>query len=621
MNINTGAAAGITLALLSSTQALAATGADDIVVTATRQEARSNELLADVSVITREEIAAAAQSSLPELLARQPGIEFDANGGAGSSMSLYIRGTNSEHALILIDGMRINTASKGLASLSMIPLAQIERIEILRGPASSLYGADAIGGVVHIFTRRGGGPAAFNAEAGYGSYDTSRLSAGFSGEHQGWRYGLQVAASETAGFSNRKGYNPDRDGFREQSFSGNLAYRIDADNEVGLNAFGSDGRNDYDGGRKTSDPKYSPQNHSLDNSLASLGLYSRNRILPNWQSTLRHGWTIDDATNRTDGIAQTHYRTAQTQTAWQNDLTLPLGRALLAAERLEQRLSTSEKAYDGRERHIDSLLAGWGGSVGAHRWQVNGRHDDISDLSSKNTGSAAYGYQFTDAWRLAASLGTAFKAPTMNDLYSYVKGMGKGDPNLKPEYARNRELSLHYETTAHKASLTWFRNDIDDLIEWGYFGSGTEKTPRNVKAEIDGFTLAWRGLFGRLSLRGSLDLQDPRNTQTGDLLTRRARQHGVVGADYVHGSWTFGGEIVGSGGRFDSVYEKTAPGRQRSVRMDAYTLLNLTASYRIDRETSLFVRLNNVFDEDYELASGYATPGTNAMVGIRYAQK
>ena len=583
-----------------------------IIVTATRQAARSNELLSDVSVITREEIEAAGQSSLPELLGRQPGIEFDANGGAGSTMSLFIRGTNSEHALVMIDGMRINTATMGKASLSRIPLAQIERIEILRGPASSLYGADAIGGVIQIFTREGSGPASFNAEAGYGSYNTTRLSAGVSARNERWKYSFQAAYDETAGYSNKLNANPDKDGFRDSSFSGKLAYQFDADNEVGLNAFSSDGRNQYDGLSKTRD-------YFIDNSVGSVGLYSRNRLAPAWQSTLRLGHSVDDSTDHTDGIAKNYYRTAQDQVSWQNDIDLPLGRALLAAEWLKQDLSTSGR-YDKTGRTISSLLAGWGAANGAHRWQLNARHDDASGQTARSTGAASYGYQFTDAWRAAAAYGTAFKLPTMNDLYANVPGMGVGNPDLKPEYARNCELSLHYDTPQQKASLTWFDNRIDDFIEWAYY-SGSTKEPRNIAARITGWTLAWKGNVGPLALRASVDLQDPRNESSDTLLLRRSREHASLGADYQSGRWSFGSELVSSGMRKDSVYDAVAPGKQRVVRLGGYTLLNLNASYRIDRDVSLFVRANNVFDKQYTLVQDYFTPGASVFVGIRYAQK
>ncbi|WP_170285855.1 TonB-dependent receptor domain-containing protein [Propionivibrio limicola] len=605
------------IALMAAFPVMAAESeAETIVVTATRQAQRANELLADVSVISREEIEAAGQSSLPELLARQPGIEFTQSGSAGSTSSLFIRGTNSEHTLVLIDGMRVNSATLGTTALSRIPLAQVDRIEILRGPASSLYGSEAIGGVIQIFTRQGSGPAAFNLEAAYGSDATQKLSAGVSGQNEGWKYSLQAAYDDTNGFSNirnknNNSYNPDDDGFRDKSFSGNLAYRFNNDHEIGLNTFSSDGSNDYDGGYKASATK----DYRNDIRVSSYSLYSRNRILPDWQSTVRLGRGTDDAFYYVDGVKASSVRTDQDQFSWQNDIALPLGKALLAAEWLRQDVEATQQ-YDKTERTIKSLLAGWGASAGNHRWQFNARHDDISQTGSKTTGSAAYGYQISDAFRAHASYGTAYKAPSMNDLYyPYMPYMGQGNPDLKPEYAHNREFALHYEAGPHAASVTYFHNRIDDLIQWEETPAGSWfYVPQNVSsARITGWSLAYKGSFGPLSLRAAIDLQDPRNTETDNLLTRRARKHANVGADYMTGAWTFGGEVVSSGERYNDV--------ANTVRLGGYTLLNLTANYRIDRNVSLFARINNVFDKQYELVDDYGTAGVNGMVGIRYQPK
>ncbi len=602
------------LALIAAFPVAAFAAQDDaVIVTASRQAQRANELLADVSVITREEIESSAQSTLTELLAQQPGIEFTSSGGAGSTQSLFLRGTNSEHTLVLIDGMRVNSATLGTTSLSQIPLSQIERIEILRGPASSLYGSEAIGGVVQIFTRQGRGPAAFNLEVAYGTENTTKLSAGVSGQSEGLRYSFQASYDDTDGFSNignkqNNAYNRDRDGFRDGSFSGNLGYRFNSDHEVGLNTFSSDGRSHYDGGYGAT----AASDYYSDTRVSSYSLYSRNRFLPAWQSTLRLGRGTDDTAYYTDGVRTSDVRTDQDQVAWQNDIRLPLGTALLAAEWLKQKVDASQD-YDQTERTIKSLLAGWNASAGVHRWQANLRHDDISQTGSKNTGTLAYGYQFSDAWRAHASYGTAYKAPSMNDLYyPNMPFMGQGNPDLKPEFARNREASVHYETARHTASLIYFDNRIEDLIQWEETPVGSWfYVPQNVaSARITGWSLAYKGSFGPLSVRGSVDFQDPRNTDTDKLLTRRARKHANLGVEYATGLWTLGGEVVASGAR----YSDTA----NTQRMGGYTLLNLSANYRFAKDVSLFARINNLFDKQYEYVNDFATPGLNALVGIRY---
>ena len=603
------------LALVAAIPVAAAeTENETVVVTATRQAQRTSELLADVSVISSEEIEAAGQTSLPQLLAQQPGIEYSASGGPGSSMGLFIRGTNSEHTLVLIDGIRVNSATLGTTSLSRIPLSQIERIEILRGPASALYGSEAIGGVVQIFTKQGSGPSGVNLEAAYGTNNTTKLSAGFGGVHDGLRYSLQASFDDTHGFSNVKNtassaYNSDKDGFRNSSVSGNIAYRFNIDHEIGLNTFVSDGRNQYDGGYN---PASAAKNYRNDITVSSYSVYSRNRILPAWQSTLRAGRGIDDASYLSNGIQFSSVRTDQDQFSWQNDIDLPLGKALLAAEWLGQKLVASQ-SYDKTERTIKSLLAGWSASAQSHRWQVNLRHDDISQTGAKNTGSLGYGYQINDVLRANASYGTAYKAPSMNDLYyPNTPFVGRGNPDLKPEFARNREVSLHYETARHNASLTYFDNRIEDLIQWSETPAGSYfYVPENVaSARITGWTLAYTGHFGPLSLRAGLDLQNPRDTATDNLLARRARKHARLAADYTVGSWVLGSELVSSGERYSDA--------ENTQRMGGYTLANLSASYRIDRDLSLFGRINNLFDKKYELVNDYGVPGFNVLAGIRY---
>ena len=607
----------LTVSVLALAAAFPAFSADmaresePIVVTASRQPQRMNELLSDTSLITREEIEAAGQSSLPELLARQPGIEFTSNGGAGSNSSMFIRGTSGEHTLILIDGMRINSATNGTASLSRIPTSQIERIEILRGPASALYGSEAMGGVIQVFTKRGKGPAAFNAEAAYGTDNTQKLSGGVSGQTGGFSYSLQAAYEETDGFSSirdrrNRAYNKDKDGFRNSSFSGNVSYSFNKDHEIGLNAFTSDGRNHYDSSSSTTGCN-ARCDYWNDTRVSNYSLYSRNRLLPAWQSTLRIGRGTDDSDSFADGIGDGSFRTDQDQVSWQNDISLPLGTALLAAEWVDQKVVSSNN-YDKNSRTINSFLMGWNASLGAHRWQINGRHDDISGVGTKATGSAAYGYQFNDTWRAHASYGTAFRAPSFNELYY----PSSGNPNLNPEFGRNREIALFYETAKHTASLTYFHNRIDDLIQWAPISPGSwTYVPQNVASvRITGWSLGYRGYFGPLAVRGSVDFQNPRDLETDNVLVRRARRHASLGADYITGAWTLGGEVVSNGRRYNDAANR--------VRLGGYTLFNLTANYQFDKDVTLFARINNLFDKKYELAEGYGTPGFNALVGIRY---
>ena len=593
---------GAAIGSLFSAPALASN--DGVVITASRQVQRANELLSDVTVVAREEIEQAGPTAtVADLLARQPGIEISSRGGPGTSAGVMLRGANSTHTLVLVDGIRVASATLGDVSWGFLPLQQIDHIEILRGPASSLYGADAIGGVIQIFTKRGEGPLRTNAEVGIGRWNSSALSAGLAGSHEGWRYSLQAGESRSQSYSainnpKNSNYNADRDGFDNRSASGSLSYALAPGHELGLNMLASSGNNRYDISPKASDWQQRQQ-------VSGLSAYSRNRFLPTWTSTLRIGRGSDDSRQSQDGKQNSQLRTDQDQIQWQNDLKLPVGMALLAVERLQQKVSGST-AYQISERNINSLLAGWTGNIDAHRFQFNLRRDDNSQFGNKSTGALSYGYQFTPEWRANASYGTAFKAPSFNDLY----WPGSGNAKLHPERATNREAAIHYERSNEQASVTYYRNQISDLIDWAPQTNGLW-IPANINsARLSGLTTAYSGRLGAYTLRASIDLQDPRDASSDKLLRYRAKEHATLAVSRDIGRWQLGSEVVSSGKRYNDI--------ANSQILGGYTLVNLQLSYQLEHDLSLFARANNLFDRQYALVRDYATPGANLFIGLRY---
>ncbi len=600
------------LALISTLPALAADRENDaIVVTATRQATRSNELLSDVSVISREQIDHAGQSTLEQLLARQPGIEYTANGGPGTNSSIFIRGASTKQSIVLIDGLRIGSASSGEVAFSRIPLAQIERVEILRGPASSLYGADAIGGVIQIFTRRGDGKTRYNASTGYGTHNTSNTSAGVSGGTDAFSYNLQAGYYQTDGINSRSNpavtaFNSDHDGYRNTNVNAGLSFRPAAGHEFGFNVLNSNGTSRFDGTTAVTDAR-GFKDYSIDQNLSSYSAYTRNKLASAWTSTLRAGRSTDELTNRTAGIATGVFHTDQDQLAWQNDIKLPLGTALLAAEYLKQNVSGST-AYPVKERTIRSLLAGWNGSIGDHRLQGNLRHDENSQFGGKSTGFAGYGYQLTTDWRAHASYGTGFRAPTFNELYSplVTSSNYQGNPNLRPEFSRNREVGIDWERGNHRFSAVYFNNKVSDLI------STTGIPLQNVaSATLEGSTLSYSGSHGNWNGGASLDLQHSRDDVTGKRLIRRADKQFKSHLGYTFSTWTLGGEWQLSDQRFDDTANRN--------RLGGYGLVNLLAEHQFEKDWKVFARANNIFDKKYELVKDYATLGATVFVGVRYA--
>ena len=599
-----------TLALCAAFAASAAADDAKVVVTATRQQQRTNELLADVSVISRDDIEQAGQTTLAELLARQPGLQVSINGGPGKVTGLFIRGANPSHTLVLIDGVRIGSATLGTPALEQIPLSQVERIEILRGPGSALYGADAIGGVIQIFTKRGQGEPAADAFAGVGSYNSHELSGGFSGGNKLWSYSLRASDYSTDGIKaiDDKAkqpfvFDPSRttDGYRNASLSGSLAFRPAVGHEIGGTMLATKGRNWFESG-----PNFDSR---ADLAQSALSLYSRNRLADMWTSTVRLGQSIDDSTSFTpfDPPTGSRIKTTQDQFTWQNDVRVPVGNLLVALESLKQH-ALVEGGFD-RQRSIDSGLVGWSGRLGDHRLQANLRRDDNSQFGGKTTGYAGYGYQFNDALRAQLSAGSAFRAPSFNELYY----PGFGNPTLKPESAHNKEAGLVWEQGGRRASVTVFDNRVSDLIVTvcdAFFFC----VPANVgRAKLQGMSLSYSGKIAGFDFDGSVDLLSARDADTNKHLPRRADEQASLRLSRPVGPWTVGAEWQGVGDRYDSTSE--------TKHMGGYGLLNAFARYAVTKDLNVEARANNLGDRKYETAYGFGSPGANVFVGLRYSPR
>lgn len=579
-----------------------------VVVTATRQPISADEALASVDVIERDEIARAGHSGLLGLLASRPGVQMARNGGPGSSGSVFIRGANSGHTLLLVDGVRIGSATSGSPVLETIPLEIIERIEILRGPASALYGADALGGVIQVFTRKGREGFQPSARVGVGSDGAREASATLAGGDERLRYSVTAGHERSDGFNARPDaqteQDRDDDGFREDYLSASVALDLGGNDELGASVLYSDMRNWFDAAE--------PFDSYLDKRAESYGLHLRKQHTAEWTSTLRFGHSVDALENQSSATMESRFDTTQRQLSWQHDVALGGGSLMAAYEFLQQRVQTTSD-YEKTRRHINAFLLGWGGEFDRHHVQLNARHDRNSQFGSKTTGSAAYGYRLTPEWRAHASIGTAFKAPTFNDLYFPIECYGAwgcfgGNPDLEPEEALNREVGVAWERNGVSVDLTYFNNRIKNLIDWS---SGIAT---NVgRADIQGVEASLSALLGDYRLRASVDLLDAEDEDTGDQLGRRARVGGALAVERVAGAWTWGVEWNGQGRRYDRVPNAA------SGRMSGYGLVDAYVHYALARDWSVELRANNLLDKDYELAKGFGTQGTNAFVALRYA--
>src|SRR5215831_16814275 len=383
---------------------------DPITVTATRSPQRLNDIIADVTVIGPEEIGRAGAQGLVELLQRQPGVQIATTGGPGSTTSVFLRGANAGQTLLLIDGLRIGSSSSGTAPFEAIPLSEIDHIEILRGPAASLYGADAIGGVVQVFTRSAGKGLAANASAGYGTYNTSQFSAGASGSAESWRIALQGGYQQSSGFNAiwnpaNFSYNPDRDGYTNGNGSGSLTYRFAPEQQLSLQAFYSRLNAQFD-----ASPDFDDRTITT---VQSYAVASSNRLASFWKSTLEAGTSSDDSNSQT-AFGPSQFKTIQRQYLWQNDFSLPLGALSLALSRREERLDT-DASFAVTARNTNAIVAVYQLRDGPNALQANLRRDQSSQYGGETSGAIEYAYSFTPAVRASLSYGTGFKAPTFND--------------------------------------------------------------------------------------------------------------------------------------------------------------------------------------------------------------
>jgi len=586
----------------------------DVVVTASRIEEARDSVLSDVSVITREDIERAGQSTLVELLRTQPGVQIESNGGFGSTSNVHLRGTHSQAVVVLVDGMRMGSATNGTTALEQIPTEQIDRIEIVRGPASSLYGSDAVGGVIQIFTRKAEGTPTIGAHLGYGSFNTRKAGASIAGEANGTGFALNVSSLDTNGFSTldtNSGQDSDDDSYRNLSVSGRLSQQLAAGHKLGFQFFHSKGSSEFDS---------SNFDAHQDMRQQVFALTSDNRFTRIWTSHFKIGESMDDLSS-TGAFGISNLRTKQRQYYWQNDLAFPVGTLTLAYDRLEDRVDGSTD-FSRDYRSNNGWLANYILESGPHAFRAGIRRDDNSQFGDHDTGNLGYGYRINNAWRISGNVGTAFRAPTFNDLYWPFQDFGfgftyQGNPDLKPETSRNKEITLTYDQGHHRVSATAYHNKIEDLIV-GSQGLSND-FPVNVgNATIKGITLAYEGWFDSYHARANLDVLSPKNDDNDNILVRRARQYASFMLGKTMGDFDVTGEIIVSGDRYNDA--------ANTLRLAGYTLVNLTAQYRLNQDWSLNARVDNLFDRDYALVSTfngipYNTPRTNLFVSLRWQPK
>jgi vitamin B12 transporter len=594
-------------------------GMEEIVVTAARMPQALDKSIADTTVLNEQDIKKSGAPDVVTLLRSVPGLEITQNGGMGSSSGIYMRGTSPSQVLVLLDGVRIDSATMGTTAIEHIMLDNIERIEVVRGNVSSLYGSEAIGGVIQLFTRQGHGVPAFNVSAGVGNQGTQRMSAGFSGAVNDTSFSVNAGRVRTDGVSAINpqlltGSNPNKNGYDNSTLDAQIRHAINADHALSASVFSTRGNSSYDiSGLPTA------INNIIEN-IDKLSLVSDDQISSMWHSQVRLSQGVDDS--QTFGVYPGRFQTRSNQLAWQNNFKLADNQHLsLSVENLNQAV-TSNTLFSQTGRNVNSVLGGYVGEYGAQQVQLNLRQDRYSDFGAANTGLLGYGLSFADSWRATASISNAFKAPTFDDMYWPFKDYGfgytyAGNPNLKPERSVNKEAGLHYAANGQRVDAVYFDNRIGDLI----MGNGLPAlTYINIsQAKINGQELNYAGDFGNTHLRASATFQNPRDGMTGQVLARRAKEFGNFGVNQDFGVLNLGAEVRYSGARQD-VYYNTKTFTSTAATLPGYQLLNLTARYQIDKNLNLSARVGNLFNRNYSEVYGYNTPGRTLFVGLSYQQ-
>ena len=584
------------------------------VVTANRTAQALADLVGDVSIVDRSTIERSGATGLADVLARLPGVQFVRNGGQGSATSVYLRGAESRYTAVYLDGVRLDSQATGGVQWEQIPLSQIERIEVLRGPAAAVYGSDAIGGVVQLFTKKGeAGKPALYAGVGAGSHRSWRTEAGVSGRtgsDNAIDYALGVNKEKSRGFDTQPlrlrrpadgVRNPDRDGYERLSGNASVGLQINRAHRVEATLLASQLESQYDAPMASATSALvDDRNH---NRLRTAGLTWSGK----WTEAYTTRLQVTDSHARY-ATSPSVYRTETDLRGylWQNEYRL--GAHLLSAT-LERREDALQNGAIDRDRSQNALALGYGFNQGPHALQLHVRRDHDSEFGGKSTGSAAYGYALTPQWRATVSAGTSFRAPTL-----YQRFSSYGVASLKPEEGRNVEAGLRWTQGASSAGIVAYRNRVRNMIIFGAAGPCLDQFGcyENVgQAQYQGVTLSGNHSIGNVQLRASLDFQDPEDRISGKQLARRAKRYGTFGADTQLAGWTLGAELQATGRRYDNAANTNVLG--------GYTLLNLYASTQVARDFTLTARVDNLADKQYETARLYDTGGRMVWVGVKWA--
>ncbi len=579
-----------------------------LVVTATRTATTVDETLASVTVIDSDDIENSQAQSIPELLQGIPGLSISNNGGPGKATSFFLRGTESRHVLVLINGVKVGSATLGTTAFQDIPIDQVERVEVVRGPRSSLYGSEAIGGVIQIFTKKGGGDVRPFFSLGAGNYNTTRGSLGVSGGGDNGWYNVSAAGFDTQGFNSCRGepfvggcftYEPDKDGYKNRSLSARVGHRFSTGIEFDIHGLQAVGKSEFDG---------SFQNNSEFDQKVYGGSVKAN-LLSRWDAKLLAGRSIDISKNFLGKNFSSKFETARNTVSFQNDILIASTDELTVGLDYQSDQVKSTTVYDESKRDNVGGFAQYQGNVWRINYNLSVRHDDNEQFGKYNTGSGGLRIDIMEALWTSASYGTAFAAPSFNDLYF----PGFGNANLDPEESATAELALGGKVPHLNWSLHAYQTRIDNLIAFdSFFNVGNINKAEIIGAELDMDIRLWDWL-----LKVGLTSLKPENksggVDDGNILPRRSQQSAKLDVQYRVAGITNGLTVFYDGKRYDDLANTKV--------LDGYTLVGIRTEYAPEEEWRLELKIDNLMAVKYETAEYYNQPGRVVFFNVKYSPK
>ncbi|MFI3156267.1 MAG: TonB-dependent receptor [Methylococcaceae bacterium] len=580
----------------------------DMVVTATRTETAKSQLAAAATVYTRQDIERLQAKTLPELLSGSAGIDIVQTGGYGKDTNLYMRGTNSDHVLVLIDGIKVGSVTSGTTPFQFIPIDQVERVEIIRGPQSSLYGSEAIGGVIQIFTRKGGqqDKPSVTLDAGGGSYDTYRASGSVSGQWKNSWYSLGSSQFGSQGFNSRQptpgifGVNqPDKDGYLNTALNARAGHRFDNNAEVEAFFMHAEGKSEFDGNFQNK-TEFVEQN---------VGTTASMNIVDNWRSILRLGQSRDEADNfAPNGAFASRFNSTRWNASWLNEVALSDDHQLVIGSdyRLDQ--VDSSTAYNETSRYDAGIFTELHSRIlDNHFFNASLRGDKNEAFGEQVTGNFGWRYNGNYGISPFAGFGNAFKAPTFNQLYF----PGFGNPSLKAEQSTSFEAGLAGDHDWLQWELRGYHTNIDNLIVAVTNPATFLSSAENVgKAQIDGIEAEIGTHIMDWNNKLSMNLMSPQNRESNMRLPRRTDKTLSYDLSRSFGQLDLGAKVLAQAGRFDDTLNKT--------KVAGYVTVDLRSTYHLSKNWALSAKLNNLLDKNYQTVNTYNTADRNFFVSIHY---